>query len=186
MDVYCSDQIIMNVSRDLLRKMGTTTHLINLDGDNLDFSEMIPGKLFHGLLEFLQYHKDDFPDYTDQIPHETYETEYPSPDEIEEQMEKNYKHIWDEYRDEVQKRISDWDLEFITRWSDQELSDIILMANFLNFRPIMDLAMHRFAQKLRGKSVEEMRKLLGVQDSGFTKEEEQRIRNENAWCLPPE
>ncbi|GHJ88856.1 hypothetical protein NliqN6_5258 [Naganishia liquefaciens] len=76
--------------------------------------------------------------------------------------------------------ISEWDGKFIQ--VDQEmLFEIILAANYLDIKPLLDLGCKTVANMIKGKTPEEIRKLFNIQND-FTPEEEAQIKRENEWA----
>ncbi|PWN94868.1 E3 ubiquitin ligase SCF complex, Skp subunit [Tilletiopsis washingtonensis] len=76
--------------------------------------------------------------------------------------------------------ISEWDAKFIQ--VDQEmLFEIILAANYLDIKPLLDVGCKTVANMIKGKTPEEIRKLFNIQND-FTPEEEAQIRKENEWA----
>ena len=65
------------------------------------------------------------------------------------------------------------------------LFEVILMANALDLRAIVELCCGAVANMIKGKSVEEIRALLAMDnfDDGFTPEERAAVRAENAWAF---
>eukprot|EP01117_Protostelium_nocturnum_P018790 TRINITY_DN7928_c0_g1_i1.p1 TRINITY_DN7928_c0_g1~~TRINITY_DN7928_c0_g1_i1.p1 ORF type:complete len:262 (+),score=116.22 TRINITY_DN7928_c0_g1_i1:46-831(+) len=75
--------------------------------------------------------------------------------------------------------ISPWDAEFCN--VDQPtLFELIIAAQHLEIQPLVDLACKTVANKIKGKTPEQMRTFLGV-TSDFTPEEEEQLRRENEW-----
>lgn len=73
-----------------------------------------------------------------------------------------------------------WDREFLK--VDQEmLYEIILAANYLNIKPLLDAGCKVVAEMIRGRTPEEIRKTFNIV-SDFTPEEEAAIRRENEWA----
>jgi S-phase kinase-associated protein 1 len=62
------------------------------------------------------------------------------------------------------------------------LFDIILAANFLDIKGLLDLSCQRVANMIKGKSPEEMRATFNIKND-FTPEEEAEIRKENQWAF---
>jgi len=89
----------------------------------------------------------------------------------------------DSNQDEARKRTTDigeWDQKFIT--VDQEmLFEIILAANYLDIKPLLDVGCKTVANMIKGKSPEEIRKLFNIVND-FTPEEEAQIKKENEWA----
>nr|CCC95239.1 unnamed protein product [Trypanosoma congolense IL3000]CCC95241.1 unnamed protein product [Trypanosoma congolense IL3000] len=89
----------------------------------------------------------------------------------------------------IDKIISEWDHKFLytnlVKDNDEKqhevLIDVIMAANFLNVRDLLDLTCACVANMIRGKSAEEIRALFNI-ESDFTPEEEEKIREENRWC----
>jgi len=76
--------------------------------------------------------------------------------------------------------ISDWDQKFIQ--VDQEmLFEIILAANYLDIKPLLDVGCKTVANMIKGKQPEEIRKLFNIVND-FTPEEEAQIKKENEWA----
>lgn len=85
--------------------------------------------------------------------------------------------------DEARKaapEINEWDKKFLN--VDQEmLCEIIMAANYLDIRALLDAGCITVALMIKGKSVEEIRKLFNIQND-FTPEEEEQVRKENEWA----
>ncbi|KAG8888360.1 hypothetical protein FRB99_004124 [Tulasnella sp. 403] len=78
--------------------------------------------------------------------------------------------------------ISEWDQKFLQ--VDQEmLFEIIRAANYLDIKPLLDVACKNVANMIKGKTPEEIRKLLSFNlVNDFTPEEEAQIRKESEWA----
>lgn len=72
-------------------------------------------------------------------------------------------------------------MNFITSLDNETLMHLTLAANYLDIRPLLDLCSARIASFIKGKSVEEIRKNLGIVVD-FTPEEEAAVREENKWA----
>lgn len=73
-----------------------------------------------------------------------------------------------------------WDYQYI----DLELDvifQIILASNYMDIKPLMELASSKVASIIKGKSPEEIRKTFNIQND-FTPEEEAQLVEENQWC----
>ncbi|ORX47027.1 E3 ubiquitin ligase complex SCF subunit sconC [Hesseltinella vesiculosa] len=85
--------------------------------------------------------------------------------------------------DENERRnteIDEWDQKFME--VDQEtLFDIILAANYLDIKPLLDVGCKTVANMIKGKTAEEIRKIFNIVND-LTPEEEAQIRKENEWA----
>ncbi|KAI8063202.1 E3 ubiquitin ligase complex SCF subunit sconC [Gongronella butleri] len=85
--------------------------------------------------------------------------------------------------DESERRntdIDEWDQKFME--VDQEtLFDIILAANYLDIKPLLDVGCKTVANMIKGKTAEEIRKIFNIVND-LTPEEEAQIRKENEWA----
>ncbi|KAK1751851.1 Skp1 family, dimerization domain-containing protein [Echria macrotheca] len=76
--------------------------------------------------------------------------------------------------------IDEWDQKFMQL--DQEmLFEIILAANYLDIKALLDVGCKTVANMIKGKSPEEIRKTFNITND-FTPEEEEQIRRENEWA----
>jgi S-phase kinase-associated protein 1 len=76
--------------------------------------------------------------------------------------------------------IEEWDQKYMQ--VDQEmLFEIILAANYLDIKALLDVGCKTVANMIKGKSPEEIRKTFNIQND-FTPEEEDQIRRENEWA----
>ena len=77
--------------------------------------------------------------------------------------------------------VSEWDYNYIN--IDLSLVfDIILGANYMDIKQLLELASAKIASIIKGKNTEEIRKNFNITDD-FTSEEEQQIIEENKWCM---
>uniref|UniRef100_A0ACD5YDQ2 Uncharacterized protein n=1 Tax=Avena sativa TaxID=4498 RepID=A0ACD5YDQ2_AVESA len=62
------------------------------------------------------------------------------------------------------------------------LFDLILAANYLEIKGLLDLTCQTVADMIKGKTPEEIRKTFNIKND-FTAEEEAEIRRENQWAF---
>ncbi|KAL2468221.1 SKP1-like protein 1A [Forsythia ovata] len=62
------------------------------------------------------------------------------------------------------------------------LFDLILAANYLNIKSLLDLTCQTVADMIKGKTPEEIRKIFNIIND-FTPEEEEEVRRENQWAF---
>eukprot|EP00450_Noctiluca_scintillans_P005353 CAMPEP_0194490252 /NCGR_PEP_ID=MMETSP0253-20130528/9534_1 /TAXON_ID=2966 /ORGANISM="Noctiluca scintillans" /LENGTH=214 /DNA_ID=CAMNT_0039330861 /DNA_START=33 /DNA_END=674 /DNA_ORIENTATION=+ len=76
--------------------------------------------------------------------------------------------------------VSEWDSEYVN--IEQEvLFELILAANYLDIKSLLDLSCAKVASMIKGKTTEEIRKQFNIVND-FTPEEEAQVREENRWC----
>ena len=77
--------------------------------------------------------------------------------------------------------VDEWDNNFIDVDLDL-IFELILGANYMDIKPLLELASAKVASIIKGKTTEEIRKTFGITND-FTPEEEQQIIEENKWCM---
>lgn len=76
--------------------------------------------------------------------------------------------------------VQEWYANFVN--VEQEvLFELILAANFMDIKPLLDLTCATVASMIKGKTPEEIRKTFNIVND-FTPEEEAQVREENKWC----
>jgi S-phase kinase-associated protein 1 len=76
--------------------------------------------------------------------------------------------------------VSQWDADFVD--VDQELLfELILAANYMDIKPLLDLTCAKVASMIKGKTPEQIRKTFNIVND-FTPEEEEAVRAENKWA----
>jgi S-phase kinase-associated protein 1 len=76
--------------------------------------------------------------------------------------------------------ISEWDQKFL-KVDQKTLFELILAANYLDIKPLLDLTCKTVANMIKGKTPEEIRKTFNIVGD-FTPEEEEQVRKENEWA----
>ncbi|CAD5184767.1 SKP1-like protein 1 [Musa acuminata AAA Group] len=74
-----------------------------------------------------------------------------------------------------------WDADFV-KVDQATLFDLILAANYLNIKGLLDLTCQTVADMIKGKTPEEIRKTFNIKND-FTPEEEEEVRRENQWAF---
>ncbi|XP_026439792.1 SKP1-like protein 1B [Papaver somniferum] len=77
--------------------------------------------------------------------------------------------------------VKNWDAEFV-KVDQSTLFDLILAANYLNIKELLDLTCQTVADMIKGKTAEEIRKTFNIKND-FTPEEEEEVRRENQWAF---
>ena len=73
--------------------------------------------------------------------------------------------------------ISDWDKSFLNL-DKVDLFELILAANYLDMKGLLDATCKTVANMIKGKTSDEIRKTFNIKND-FTKEEEEQIHKEN-------
>ncbi|KAI9346204.1 putative negative regulator sulfur controller-3 [Obelidium mucronatum] len=76
--------------------------------------------------------------------------------------------------------IEEWDAQFI-KVDNEILFEIILAANYLDIKGLLDLGCKTVANMIKGKKAQEIRDMFNIEND-FTPEEEEQIRRENEWA----
>jgi len=76
--------------------------------------------------------------------------------------------------------VQDWYADFVNV-DQQVLFEIILAANYMDIKPLLDLTCATVASMIKGKTPEEIRQTFNIVND-FTPEEEAQVREENKWC----
>ncbi|XVE48847.1 hypothetical protein DITRI_Ditri01bG0034800 [Diplodiscus trichospermus] len=74
-----------------------------------------------------------------------------------------------------------WDADFV-KVDQNTLFDLILAANYLDIKSLLDLTCQTVADMIKGKTPEEIRKNFNIKND-FTPEEEEEVRRENQWAF---
>jgi S-phase kinase-associated protein 1 len=74
-----------------------------------------------------------------------------------------------------------WDAEFL-KVDQATLFHLILAANYMNVKGLLDLTCQTVAGMIKGKTPEEIRKTFNIKND-FTPEEEEEVRRENQWAF---
>uniref|UniRef100_A0AC35TIR2 MADF domain-containing protein n=1 Tax=Rhabditophanes sp. KR3021 TaxID=114890 RepID=A0AC35TIR2_9BILA len=85
-----------------------------------------------------------------------------------------------EQREKRTDDIPSWDVEFL-KVDQGTLFELILAANYLDIKGLLDVTCKTVANMIKGKSPDEIRRTFNIRND-FTAEEEEQIKKENAWC----
>ncbi|KAF8367460.1 hypothetical protein PRIPAC_85289 [Pristionchus pacificus] len=153
-----SDDKSFSVDRLVIKHAGTIETLISTMGleDSEEPSMPIPlpnvtGSVLQLVIEWLTQHKDD-------------------------PVKKK--------EDDGERRTDDipqWDQDFLKDKPQSVLFDILLAANYLDIKGLLQTCCKTIANQIKGKTPEELRAHFNIKND-FTPEEEEQIKKENAWC----
>lgn len=82
---------------------------------------------------------------------------------------------------EERTALEKWDKEYAVV-DQQRLFELILAANYLNIKPLLDLTCQTVANMIKGKTPEDIRSTFNIEND-FTPEEEEEVRRENQWAF---
>ncbi|PWA64558.1 SKP1-like protein 1B [Artemisia annua] len=86
-----------------------------------------------------------------------------------------------EKEDKAAEELKAFDAEFAKVDTDM-VQQILLAANFLDIKNLIDLMCHTIVDRIKGKTPEEIRTILNIKND-FTPEEEAALRTEHAWAF---
>ena len=138
---------------------GLVLSMINDDDDDDDDDEHeiplanVKSKILELVIKYMKYH-----------------TEHGLPEEIEKPLKSA----------DMSEILCEWDAKFIE--VDQEvLFELILAANYMDIKSLLDCTCATVASMIKGKSPEEIRQTFNIVND-FTPEEEEQVREENKWA----
>ena len=99
------------------------------------------------------------------------------------------EHMREHAPPEIEKPLSSTDMtQVVDQWHadfvnvDQEmLFEVVMAANYLDIKPLLELSCAKVASLIKGKSVQEIRQFFNIEND-FTPEEEAQIMEENRWA----
>lgn len=86
----------------------------------------------------------------------------------------------DENKEKRTDDISSWDADFL-KVDQGTLFELILAANYLDIKGLLDVTCKTVANMIKGKTPDEIRKTFNIKND-FTPQEEEQVRKENEWC----
>jgi S-phase kinase-associated protein 1 len=87
---------------------------------------------------------------------------------------------FDDEKDRRNEDLSHWDKNFIEVEDQALLFDIIVAANYMDIKGLVEVGAKHICNKIKGKTCQEVRDILKITND-FTKEEEEAIHKENEW-----
>jgi S-phase kinase-associated protein 1 len=151
-----SDGELFSVDTEIAKQSITIRTMLEDLGNEEAEDEVVPlpnvtAAILRKVIQWCSYHKDD-----------------PAVAEEEENKEKRSDDI------------SSWDSDFL-KVDQGTLFELILAANYLDIKGLLDVTCKSVANMIKGKSPEEIRKTFNIKND-FTPGEEEQVRKENEWC----
>merc|ERR1712209_188772 len=151
-----SDGEVFPVEIEIAKQSVTIKTMLEDLGIDEDEEEIVPlpnvnAAILKRVINWCTYHKDD-----------------PPPPEDDENKEKRTDDI------------SSWDSDFL-KVDQGTLFELILAANYLDIKGLLDVTCKTVANMIKGKTPEEIRKTFNIKND-FTPSEEEQVRKENEWC----
>jgi len=151
-----SDGEVFKVDIEIAKQSVTIKTMLEDLGMEEDEEEPVPlpnvnAAILKRVIQWCTYHKDD-----------------PPPPEDDENKEKRTDDI------------SSWDSDFL-KVDQGTLFELILAANYLDIKGLLDVTCKTVANMIKGKTPEDIRKTFNIKND-FTPSEEEQVRKENEWC----
>lgn len=151
-----SDGLIFNTETQIAKCSGTIKTMLDDLGVDEGEEEVVPlpnvnSTIMRKVLQWATYHKDD-PQLADD----------------------------DENKEKRTDDISSWDADFL-KVDQGTLFELILAANYLDIKGLLDVTCKTVANMIKGKTPDEIRKTFNIKND-FTTQEEDLVRKENEWC----
>jgi len=170
----------MKVPTEILKGSLTLKNMIEDCGEDSMHGIRIPVmkctmELLKLVIKYCKYHHENPNEKSDIVPRSE---EEPKKEDTKKKNNNN-----DDKKKETRKdTMCPWDKEFIeTIGKDQpQLFSLMLVANYLENRPLLLLVCLQVANMIKGKTPEQIRKTFNIKND-FTPEEEEKLRTENTW-----
>ena len=150
------DGEIFNVDVKIAKMSNTIKTMLDDLGMEADSEEAVPlpnvsADILKKIIEWSTHHKDDI---------------VPTEDDSDYQERSSVVPAWD---------------EAFLKVDNPTLFEIILAANYLDIKELLENGCKTVANMMKGKKPEEIRKIFNIVND-LTPEEEEQIRKENEWC----
>ena len=82
----------------------------------------------------------------------------------------------------VKEEMKEFETEFLQEESNEGIKELILAANYLNIKEMLEFLNQSVADRIKNKSVEYVRRFFGI-ESDYTPQEEAQLREGCAWAF---
>lgn len=184
-----SDGEVFEVDVEIAKCSVTIKTMLEDLGMDEDEDEIVPlpnvnSAILRKVIQWATFHKDDPP------PPEDDENKEKRTDDISSwdadflkvnTFVNNCRHMQN-LRNGVSSRTVKLNVEIFVSQVDQgTLFELILAANYLDIKGLLDVTCKTVANMIKGKTPEEIRKTFNIKND-FTATEEEQVRKENEWC----
>jgi len=151
-----SDGEVFDIDVEIAKQSITIKTMLDDLGMDEGEEEIVPlpnvnAAIMRKVVQWCTYHKDD----------------PPAPDD-------------DDNKEKRTDDISSWDADFL-KVDQGTLFELILAANYLDIKGLLDVTCKTVANMITGKQPEEVRKTFNIKND-FTPTEEDQVRRDNEWC----
>ncbi|CAE6064923.1 unnamed protein product [Arabidopsis arenosa] len=154
-----SDDESFEVDEAVARKLQIIAHMIDDDcADKAIPLQNVTGKILAVVIEYCKKHVNDVDDSDD------------------------VEAISENVDEEAKKELVTWDAEFMKNIDMETMFQLLLAANYLNVKSLLDLTSQTVADYIKDMTPQEVRELFNIEND-FTPEEEEEIRKENEWAF---
>ncbi|CAL9248847.1 unnamed protein product [Arabidopsis halleri] len=153
-----SDDESFEVDEAVARKLQIIAHMIDDDCANKAIPlQNVTGKILAMVIEYCKKHVNDV-----------------DSDDIEA--------ISENVDEEAKNELVAWDAEFMKNIDMDTIFNLLLAANYLNVKGLLDLTSQTIADYIKVMTPEKVREFFNIEND-FTPEEEEEIRKENEWAF---
>ena len=148
--VKSDDGAIFELSSKAASRSGLLNGIIKDYPEDNEFSVAVKGKALEKVKEYLTYYQDK------------------EPPTIEKPLKSN----------KFEECATEWDAKFLDINNDAILS-LVLAANYMDIKPLLELAAAKVACSIRGTSTESIRKVFGIND--LNEKEKEQIEKDKSY-----
>jgi S-phase kinase-associated protein 1 len=183
--IVTSDDVEVKFERKYALMMLTLKNMLDDMPEDSDEPIPIPNikkMIFDKVLEYCEYHVNDEPmkpEDAEKDKHSSIVGEWDNELFSEANLAK-YRLGLEGKTDEEIAAIDEFELK--VEHGQPLLFELILAANYLDIKTMLDTTCKVVANLIKGKTPEQIRKYFKIEND-FTPEEEEQIRKENEWCM---
>ncbi|CAN0039961.1 unnamed protein product [Phaeothamnion confervicola] len=89
------------------------------------------------------------------------------------------------YGKKVKDYVQPWYARFMESLDTTMLFELILAANYLDVKPLLQITCSTVGLLIMNKTPEEIKEVLGIEKEGLSSEVERQLREDNKWSTQP-